>query len=132
MKLNLSAKKLNARGKTVPVGTYSSEVLAIGFHPDYANDSAILVKYKLTDTSGKDYPYGEIFYNDIYNDRSRSFFDYLSKNGISMDAIETFVGCKEKVTIKKDAKRFVTHMTIVDREFISRTAGDSNDLASKK
>ncbi len=113
------------------VGTYSSVVVDIDFHPDYCAEEALLVKYQLTSDNGRSYDYQEVFLNKESNQRTQCFFDYLIDNGIPLERFTDFKGCKEKITIKKTSRGSRPMLTIDKREFISRAVGDDDALSSK-
>lgn len=103
-------------------GIYDSVVTSVAYASAYVEGQAIEIEYKLTASDGKHHTYKEIFFNDFSNPRSAYFFEHLKKIGIPLDALETFVGTREKLVIKKSTRgRF---MTIESREFVS----DSSDV----
>ena len=109
-------------------GIYNAECVSIGMHPDYADESAILVKYVLTDENGKIFDFSEVFYNNSFNKRSCEFFDYLEENDIPLDNVDNFIGCTERVTMKKLVRSNKSMLSIVAREFVAHAAGDTSDL----
>ena len=109
-------------------GIYDAECISIGMHPDYADDAAILVEYALTDETGRLFDFREVFYNNSYNERSGDFFDYLEKNKISLDNVEKFIGCTERVTLKKLVRSNRSMLSIVAREFVAHAAGDDSAI----
>ena len=121
----------NTKTKTassLKVGVYDSVVTEIGFHPDYRDEEAILVRYQLTNEIGKTYDYCEIFFNSESNKRSQAFFAYLVKNGIPLEGFTSFKGCHEKLELKKTVRGNRTMLTIADRQFVFHSEGDVNDV----
>ena len=116
-------KKRTTHKRKLTAGIYESLVVSTDFHPDYVNESALLVTYSLTDKLGREFSYKETFINDRRNDRTRDFFKYLEENGIPIDALENFCGCKEKITLKKNPRGNRVYLTIAHREFISGADG---------
>ena len=96
-------KKNKSVAKHAPVGTYCSEVCSIGFHPDYADEEAIQVKYKITNLDGVKFDYEEVFWNDDNNERSTQFFDYLEELGVPKreDGLPDLQGFEEEIELKR-------------------------------
>ncbi len=90
-----SVKKLNL----LHPGRYSATVQSVEQPEGYADGHAVKVTYELTDTSGNSYLYHEIFRTvDPVGKRSKKFFDYLERNGIT--EWEDFEGCQEALTLQ--------------------------------
>ena len=106
------------------VGKYDSVVTDICFHPDYCTEEALLVKYLLSDESGKSYNYQEVFFNQESNTRTQAFLDYLINNGIPLENFTDFRGCKEKIALKKTVRGNRPMLTIDKRQFVSHPERD--------
>ena len=105
-----------AKKSTLRVGTYKAQVTTVEWADDYGTGKAFRVKYSLLSENGEKHDYSELFYNDPRNKRSAAFFDYLEANGIPLDAIDEFVGCREEIVLKKSTRgRF---LTIDERTFL--------------
>ena len=111
------------------VGRYTSEVVKIEYDPDYADEEAIRVTYRLTDNAGRTFSYKEIFYNTNLNERTAQFFDYLDDHGVSYNedtGLPEVVGLREKVVLKKRIN--YSWPVIVEREFFDDESGDGDEL----
>ncbi len=117
-----SFKQTSNKKAMIPVGVYASEVKAVEFHPDYADESAILITYELTGPgeSQKVQSYKETFFLNDANKRTKVFFEYLDANGITPETLKSFEGCSEELTIKKNVRGAVTFPTITERRFVSQ------------
>lgn len=105
-----------AKKSGLRTGKYSSRALSVEWAEEYCTGKAIRISYELTSESGAKHDFSEVFYNDPRNERTSEFFDYLEENGVSLDAIDEFVGCKEELVLKRSTKgRF---LTIDQRTFI--------------
>lgn len=124
----LSIKQKKKTPSSLKVGMYDSVVTDIGFHPDYRDKEAVLIKYCLTDENGRTHDYSEIFFNNESNERSQKFFEYLVENDIPLDKYTMFIGCQEKLHLQKTVRGNRTMLTIVERQFISHAEGDGNDV----
>ena len=127
--MKLSFEKKSSVKKKLGVGEYISVVRDIRFRDDFKGNDAFIVSYELEDAKGIHYPFYETFYNKVSNERTRSFFEYLQSNGISLDECDKFVGCRERITLKKHLKNNVAFLTIVDREFICAAEGKIDVVA---
>lgn len=79
--------------------------------------------YELTDkNTGVCHPFSETFVFVRGNERTQDFLDYLDAVGIGWDeeGLPCFVGCTEKVVIKRNPTRHGTLPSIVERDFLSR------------
>jgi len=109
-----------SRKPKVILGTHDSVVTDICYDSDYADNDAFRVNYHITTDDGETFDYSEIFYNNEQNERTKAFWDYLEANGINVDNMEAFNGCRERVTIKKRIDRYnVARPSIVYREFVA-------------
>ena len=119
MSVSFSISKAVAapKKKQLAPGIYESVVISVAYAADYVEGKAIEIHYELTAANGSVHQYKEIFYNDFMNPRSTKFFNYLEKIGVPLDALEAFVGTREKLVIKKSTRG--PFMTIEHREFIS-------------
>lgn len=111
----LSATKKSRKAR-IPVGQYSSVVTAIEYDENYADQEALKVYYKLTTDDGASFDYTEVFYNDVANQRTSQFFDYLSTAGIQEreDGLPELVGFAETLTLKRKVGYFIP--IIIERE----------------
>lgn len=111
-------------GKIVPIekkaricpGVYDSVVISVAYATDYVSGQAIEIHYELTAPDGSLHPFKELFYNDDTIPRTKRFFHYLEKHGFSLAAMETFVGTREKLTLKKSIRG--PFLTIEYREIV--------------
>lgn len=121
---------LTAKGKKrklrLQAGVFESVVTDICFHPEYISETAILVRYLLTDAKGNDFNFSEVFHNNERNQRSQKFFDYLVENGIALESFTDFKGCCEKLTLKKNPSKNGVLLSIAEREFISHSRGEDD------
>ena len=106
------------RKTKLPTGVYTSTVMEIDFDPEYLNDEAFFIRYRLVDENGVEYQHREVFFNTEDNDRTAELFEYLERNGISLEAIKKFEGCREKLTFKKTVKNNRSQLVIACREFL--------------
>ena len=118
--ISLSAALGSTKIKAVKLkpGVYDSIVVSADFAPEYESGKAVLIVYELTSEDGSKYSYKEIFFVNN-NDRTMRFEEYLELNGIDPADIEQFVGCREKLDIRKST-RGRNLMTIDNREFVSK------------
>ena len=107
---------------SVPPGVYESIVTSVAYADEYVDGEAIDVRYLLTAADGSEFEHKEIFYNTLKNRRTREFFEYLEEIGIPDDALEEFVGTKEKLVLKRSTQG--RYLTIESREFIA-SGGDA-------
>ena len=129
MFLNIN-KRNNTTKSGLKVGSYEATVISIGYHPDYADEGALQVTYELVNGSGERFTYKETFINNYRNARTKAFFEYLESNGIPVDSLENFCGCKENIVLKKNATNRGTFLNIDEREFVPAAAEsevDQND-----
>lgn len=131
MKLSFEQKN-SSNPKSPNAGTYLSTVTYIGYCDDYDDESAIEVLYSLVDDAGNKFNYREIFYNDVKIPRTYNFFNYLILNGVNLDEVESFIGCQEKVIIKKKRTSRGIFKTISEREFLGRSEVSTNEMANEK
>lgn len=110
------------KGQALRAGVYHSLVTLVSYDEDYVNGSAIRIRYRLTSSSGVDSEYTELFHNTLRNPRTKAFFDYLNENGISLDALEMFEGCKEELILKRQVGS--KYLTIESRRFLGRGGED--------
>ena len=95
--------------KKLPVGTYVSVVTSVGFSEKHLAETALEIKYELTATDGRKYPYREIFENDDRNPRTAAFFDKIESYGISLEDLGEFEGFQETLVLKQQVgKPFLT------------------------
>ncbi|MBR5571335.1 MAG: hypothetical protein IKV99_01665 [Oscillospiraceae bacterium] len=97
-------------------GVYDSVVISVAYAADYVSEQAIEIHYELTAPNGSVYPFTELFYNDDSIPRTKKFFHHLEKHGFSLAAMETFVGTREKLTLKKSIRG--PFLTIEHREIL--------------
>ena len=118
--ISLSAALGSTKIKAVKLkpGVYDSVVVSADFAPEYESGKAVMIVYELTSEDGSEYSYKEIFFVNN-NDRTMRFEKYLCQNGIDPADIEQFVGCREKLDIRKSTKGR-NLMTIDNREFVSK------------
>ena len=111
-------RKETKRKTKLPTGVYTSTVMEIDFDPEYLNDEAFFIRYRLVDENGVEYEHRELFFNTEDNERTAELFEYLESNGIPLDEIKHFEGCREKLTFKKTVKNNRSQMVIACREFL--------------
>ena len=112
------------RTPKLPTGTYTSTVTEIDFDPEYMNYEAFFVCYKLVNESGVEYAHRELFFNTWDNERTAELFAYWENNGVDIDDIKTFHGCREKLTFKKTVKNNTSQLVIAQREFLGYPEGE--------
>lgn len=112
-------------------GIYEATVTACGYDDSYAGDGAIRVAYELIGSNGKTFNHSEVFFDNDYNDRTWEFKEHLYDIGITEDNLEDFVGCKERIVVKKIVRNNRALPGIVEREFISFPDGDESGLATE-
>lgn len=110
-------------------GIHDSVVVSVT-EPDpekYKPGTAIVIKYRLTDSSGRVSFHHELFITGGKHipDRTYDFGDYLDANGI--EDYSDFVGCKERLTMVKNG----LYLNIANRVFVSKppAAGGSSDVS---
>lgn len=113
-------KTKTTRKKLLPIGDFDGLVTNVDWAEEYRKNSMVRISYQLTDATGKQYSYSELFRISPPTDRTREFSSYLEENGIT-DWTD-FTGCHEKLTIKRDTKG--QFRTIDEREFISGPTTD--------
>ena len=111
-------RKEKSRKQKLPTGVYTATVKEIDFDPDYMNEEAFFIRYELVDENGVEYQHRELFFNTEDNKRTAELFEYLENNGISLDEIKYFEGCREKLTFKKTVKNNRSQLVIACREFL--------------
>lgn len=132
MKLSFE-KKGNYHPKTVKVGVYESVVTSIKYCSDFDIEEAFEVKYDLVDEKGVHYSHKEVFYNNVKNERTRAFFKYLTDNGICLDNVDTFVGCRERLVFKKQiGSNQKAYINIVSRQFLSHPEVKQDAMAQDR
>ena len=114
-------KTKTTKKNLLPIGVYDSIVTDVCWAEEYRKHSTIRISYELTDKTGKQFPHSELFRISHPTDRTKEFSDYLEENGI-IDWTD-FVGCHEKLSIKRDVKG--SFRTIDEREFISGPTTDA-------
>ncbi len=112
-------------------GTYEAIVTACGYDDSYAGDGAFSVTYELTSGNGKKIKHSEVFFDNDYNDRTWAFKEHLYNLGITVENLDDFVGCKERIIVKKIVRNNRALPGIVEREFISFPEGDTDGLAAE-
>lgn len=120
--LDLQKKVSKSKKNNVRPGNYTAKVTNICWTPGYVKGKAITITYELVSSSGKSYPFEELFFNSRQNSRTDEFMAHLEAAGI--DDINDFVGCTEEVTIAKTADAYHSFSTISDRQFISRATSN--------
>lgn len=104
-------------GKPGP-GIYDSEVVGVEESPNYSAGEAIVIRYRLTNSSGACYSYQETFrISGRATKREQKFDSYLSKLGF--EEYDDFVGSKEKLKLAEEEKESGTYLNVIDREFVS-------------
>lgn len=107
------------RSKYAGPGDYDSVVISVDQAKDYEPGKAIEVTRQLTNAAGKTITHKETFIIDGYiPDRTLEFEDYLDDNGI--EEYSDFVGCKERVTLRKQSTSRGVYTNIVARVFVSK------------
>lgn len=106
------------RTTKLPTGVYTSTVTEIDYDPEYMNDEAFFVRYKLVNENGVEYDHHELFFNTWENDRTAELFEYWERNGIPHDEIHMFKGCHEELTFKKTVKNNSSQLVITCRKFL--------------
>ena len=103
---------------------YSAKCVSVEPAPGYMPGKAILIKYQLTDTAGNTLPHKETFHcsDDVYNERTEKFVDYLNDNGISN--VHDLIGCTEEFIFLKDVTKRGTAIVIAQRKLISKGDAD--------
>lgn len=127
MKLSFE-KKSNVK-KKLRVGEYVSVVKDIKFRDDFIAKDAFVVSYELEDVNGAKYPFSETFFNNAQNERTQRFFEYLQSIGVSLDECDKFIGCRERITLKKQVKNNIPFLSIDVREFVSAAEGKIDAVA---
>lgn len=122
-----STKKSN-RKPSLHAGKFTSKLRFVGFHPEYANNSAIIAKYDLVDEKGQKFDYTEVFWIDEHNERTVVFVEYLRAIGYHWEDFDSYIGLVENFVIKKNVKNGKAFMTITSREPIgSPSTGDESE-----
>ena len=101
-------------------GEYDSIVISVDPDKDYEDDTAIKVTRQLTNAAGKQFTHKETFIigGDCIPDRTIEFEDYLDDSGI--EEYSDYVGCKERVTLRKQSTSRGVYTNIVARVFVSK------------
>lgn len=108
-KISLSRAVGKKREKKLPIGTYQSVVIHVGFSEKHLAETALEIRYELTAADGSKYAYREIFENDDRNPRTAAFFDKLEEYGIPLDDVTQFEGFEENLVLKQQVgKPFLT------------------------
>ena len=123
-KVNVSATK---RKPQLPVGVYSSIVKKVEDPADYKKGSVKKITYELVNEDGEVFDFSELFYLRKTK-RTLSMVKYLETE-VEIDNWEDFENCQEKVTVKKEATRYGSLPSIVEREFLGfAEEGTDNEL----
>lgn len=108
-------------------GIHDSVAVSITEPKGYDPGTAIVIKYRLTDSAGRVSFHHETFIigGKRIPDRTYDFGDYLDANGI--EHYSDFVGCTERLTLVKNG----LYLNIANREFVSKpsAAGGSSDVS---
>ena len=100
-------------------GIYDSVVISVDQAKDYEPGTAIEVTRRLTNAVGKAVTHKETFIIGGYiPERTNDFEDYLDVNGIV--EYSDYVGCEERVTLRKQSTPRGVFTNIVAREFVSK------------
>ena len=128
VKTMISVANIRTRKKSsLRPGTYRSEVKSVSYDEAYANETMLKFTYCLQDKQGNTYSFLERFENRRENPRSADFFDYLDRNGISLDELEQFEGCRESLTLRWNLRHGKKFLTITNREFLADNASNDKD-----
>ena len=116
--INISDLKKTGSRKAPKIGpgVYESVVKNVSEDPDYISGTAFKVEYVLTNANGETLPYHEIFFATGKNARTKKFIEYLEANGISSNELESFIGRKEILDIRKAPRDGRSLLTIASRE----------------
>ena len=115
---SVSSPKTKGKPK-LPSGFYTSTVKAVEEPDDYKAGTVVKVTYELIDENGEVFSHSELFILNAGNQRTRDIEEYLASQG--MEEWKDFVGCREKVEIRKNPSRYGGSLpTIVDRQFLGR------------
>ena len=118
----ISMTRKKRKSRDVPVGEYIATVTRAEYSPYYdPEDSAFVVTYRLENKNGDQYSFRETFLNTkyCYNDRTSDLLEYLHENGIEINEPADFVGCVEKVLIKKVLNGDRSYKNIITRDFVA-------------
>ena len=111
----LAQSKSYAHKESIPPAVYTSKVKKVKIDNRY-KDTAVVIIYELTGEDGE-YRFEECFVKNSRYPRTRKFYKYLSKIGVTSE--EDFVGCCEELDLRWDftntGKR---ELTIVERTFL--------------
>lgn len=127
MMLKICDLEKKSAKKRLVAGKYTALVTFCDFDPEYLNDSAIKVVYRLTNGNSDEFDFSEIFFNDIKNSRTASFAKHLVDIGIDPDRFQDFVGVREIFELKKTVSNNRTVLTIdpASRRVVS---GEHHDI----
>lgn len=107
----------NTGRSLIPSGEYICENVSVEWAEEYTKHSAIRMTYKLTDPEdGTTYDFEELFHWKPMRARTKQFMRYIAANGLDEGDPFSFLGAREKITLKRSTK--VRAMTIEEREFI--------------
>ncbi len=127
MMLRVGDLNRKATKKRLVAGKYTARVTFCDFDPEYINNSAIRVVYTLTNDTGEEFEFPEIFYNDLENPRSKAFFDHLAAIGVDPENFQQFVGIREELELKKNVYNNRTVLTI-DPKSRKILGGETDDV----
>lgn len=103
-------------------GWYVSTVKDVYADPDYVQGSMMKIVYNLENEQNQCFEFEELFATRGTNQRSADFRDYLIANGIT--DWKDYIGCQEKVNLRKKMGKHKTFLTIAERSFIMEDVDD--------
>ena len=107
-----------ATKNTLRPGEYESIVVSLTDADGYVPGNAFTLTYELQRDDSV-FLFRETYINDLGDPRTAELLNYLADNGITLENIDVFVGCHEKVTLLKEVKLGRgTFLNIVDRHFV--------------